>query len=114
MTVKVLQVAMIALSLTLPAVTTCAAGPWDGTWGSSGPVVNVSGDNVAYSFHGKSFGVSEISMTPSRLAFRAAGGSIVMTPTPDGKANFDFTSSTKHSNFVIRNHSLADSRGRRM
>jgi hypothetical protein len=114
MTVKVLRVALVALSLTLPAVGSCAAGPWDGTWGSSGPVITVSGDNVAYSFHGSSFAVSEISMTASRLAFRAGGGSIVMTPTPDGKANFDFTSSKQHSNFVVRNHSLDRARGPHM
>jgi hypothetical protein len=101
MTAKGFRVALVALSLLGSAVAAYAAGAWDGTWGNGAPLINISGHTIFYSFQGTSYAVAKVSMTPARLTFRAGDASVVMTPTPDGKANFDFTLGGQHSNFVI-------------
>jgi hypothetical protein len=101
MNAKGFKVALVAVSLMVFAVAAYAAGAWDGTWGNGSPLINISGHTIFYSFQGSSYPVAKISMTPTRLAFRAGDASIVMTPTPDGKANFDFTLGGQHSNFLI-------------
>ena len=101
MNAKGFKIALVALSLSWSAAAAFAAGAWDGTWGNGSPLINISGHTIAYSFQGTSYPVTKISMAPARLAFRAGEASVVMTPTPDGKANLDFTLGGQHNNFLI-------------
>jgi len=101
MNAKGFKIALVALSLSWSAAAAFAADAWDGTWGNGSPLINISGHAIFYSFKGTSYPVTKISMVPARLAFRAGEASVVMTPTPDGKADFDFTMGGQHYNFPI-------------
>jgi hypothetical protein len=101
MNAKGFKIALVALLLTWSSAAAFAAGAWDGTWGNGDPLIKISGHAIAYSFQGTSYPVSKVNMTPARLSFRAGEASVIMTATPDGKANFDFVLSGQRSNFPI-------------
>ena len=101
MNAKGFKIALVALSLTWSAAAAFAAGAWDGTWGNGSPLISISGHTIFYTSQGISYPVTKISMAPARLAFLAGEATVVMTPTPDGKASFDFTLGGQHSNFLI-------------
>ncbi len=84
----------------LPAVAH-AADSWDGAWGNGSPLVSVSGHTISYSYAGRAYPVSAVSMSPARLAFHAGQATVVMSRTPDGKADFNFMMNGQTSDFVI-------------
>lgn len=82
--------ALVLASLTLASPALAQSGGWDGKWGNPAKwTIAIAGKSVSYTFGGKSYPVSNVTMTPGSLSFNfGTAGKLAMTRTPDGKARY--------------------------